>query len=282
MKQLILFGFIFLSISQGLYSQNNYVQYYQYINKVKQGVDKEQTDSLVYYLKQAFDLVDYVHVEYLQLGKRLAKKNKDQEFQSYCEDELKKSKENINAYLKAKLDSIAKEDQRVRGRKYYNARQYYGKCLHDTTFEYKEKKRIKAKQLMEEWWRVDSSNIELLKAIISGNGFPSEKMVGEETHSKACIIILHYDKDTANHIMGEVLHKAFREGAIKPRMYAWIIDRHLLYMGKQQVYYIIPTPWKKMSDEERKQYNSNRLSIGLKPLEEMKIVVKKNSVKVSY
>lgn len=282
MKQKLIIGLFFLLFSTTLYSQNDYIQYYQLINKVKQYEENNQNDSLVVFLKQAFDLVDYVHVDNLKLGKRIAKKQKDTKLLTYCENGLSKSKENVNLNLKVKLDSIGKEDQRVRSRKYYKAKEYYKKCLYDTTFNYSEKKRLKSKLLMEEWWRVDSSSVEYVKNVISKYGFPSEKIVGKETNSMISIILLHYDKDTANHIMGESLAIALKEGGIEPRMYAWIIDRHLMNVGKEQKYYTIPTPWKKMTKEKRVEYNNNRFSIGLKSLDEIKIKVRKNSVVVSY
>ncbi len=282
MKQKLIIGLFFLLFSTTLYSQNDYIQYYQLLNKVKQYEENKRNDSLVIFLKQAYDLVDYVHVDNLKLGKRIAKKQKDTNLLTYCENGLSKSKENVNLNLKVKLDSIGKEDQRVRGRKYYKAKEYYKKCLYDTTFNYNEKKRLKSKLLMEEWWRVDSCNVEYIKDIISKYGYPSEKIVGTETNSMVGTILLHYDKDTANHIMGADLNIALKEGEIRPRMYAWIIDRHLMNVGKKQKYYAIPTPWAKMTKEKREEFNRNRFLIGLKSLENMKITVRKNSVKVTY
>jgi hypothetical protein len=57
--------------------------------KVNQKIDKKQYDSLHVFLKQAFNLVDYVHIENLKLGKRIARKNKDLELLSFCNKGLK-------------------------------------------------------------------------------------------------------------------------------------------------------------------------------------------------
>ena len=70
---------------------------------------------------------------------------------------------------------------------------------------------------MQEWWSTDSTNVELLKKFILENGFPGEKMVGETTRGVS-IILLHYDKDTANHIMGEILKEALYDGDLSPLM----------------------------------------------------------------
>jgi len=282
MKFKVFIGLLILIFSSRVYSQNDYISYYQLIMKVNQKIDKKQYDSLHVFLKQAFNLVDYVHIENLKLGKRIARKNKDLELLSFCNKGLKKSKNNINPILKAKLDSVGNEDQRIRGNKYYKAKKYYQKSLFDTTFKYDEKKRLEAKKLMEEWWRVDSSNVEFVKNIISNYGFPSEKLVGEDTYEKVTIILVHYDKDTANHILGKSLEIALKEGKIKPSKYAWIIDRHLMNAGKKQIYNWIPTPWIKLTNEQRTECNKNRFYIGLKPIEDVKIIVRKNSVTVKY
>ncbi len=276
---ILLSGLLFSGV---VLSQNDYIRYYQLINKVQQNQEKKLNDSLTFYLKQAFELVDYIHIKNLELGKRIARNQKDLELLNFCKDEIRKSKENINLNLKAQLDSVGKEDQRVRSKKYYNAQNYYRKCLFDSTFNYKEKKRSRSKQLMEEWWRVDSSNVEFIKNVISKFGYPSEKLVSEETNDKVSIILLHYDKDVSNLIMGERLEIALKEGKIKPRMYAWIIDRHLLNGGKKQKYQSIPTPWVNTTESQRMEYNKNRFLIGLKPLDEIKIIIGKNSVKVKY
>ncbi|MEM9986057.1 MAG: hypothetical protein AAF804_13275, partial [Bacteroidota bacterium] len=57
-------------------------------------------------------------------------------------------------------------------------------------------------------------------------------------------------------------------------------DRHLLNAGKSQLFYSIPINWTGMTEEERMEYNRNRLSIGLNPLEEMHIVTRRNGTVV--
>ena len=282
MKFKVFIVLLILIFSAKVNAQNDYIQYYQLVTKVNQHAEKKKYDSLNVYLKQAFNLVDYVHIENLKLGKRIAKKNKDSELLAFCKEKLKKSNVDINQPLKEKLDSICNEDQRIRGNKYYNAKIYYQKCLFDSSFIITEKKRLESKKLMEEWWRVDSSNIEFVKNFNSKYGFPSEKLVEYETNRKISIVLAHYDKDTSNHILGKGLEIALMEGKIKPNDYAWIIDRHLMNAGKKQNFYTIPTPWIKMTNEQKIEYNKKRESIGLKSLEDQKVIVRKNSVTVKY
>ncbi|WP_107038113.1 DUF6624 domain-containing protein [Brumimicrobium mesophilum] len=266
----LIISFLFLGTLQ---SQRNYIEYYQLIEKVK---FNKKGDSAIFDLKKAFASVDYIHIENLKLGKKIARKNNDKELLRYCKAELAKSKDNLNQDLKSKLDSIGEEDQRVRGRKYSKAKNYCYRHLTDSTFEYSGKELLKSQQLMREWWSVDSSNVEYIKYIISKYGYPSEQLVGRKTNRSVGIILLHYDKDTANHIMGEDLKRALVAGKIDPKTYAWIIDRHLMYAGKPQKFYSIPNPWNKMSEEKKMEYNKNRHAIGLKSLDEIKIIVRGN------
>ncbi|MCL2290809.1 MAG: hypothetical protein FWC34_08955 [Bacteroidetes bacterium] len=100
---------------------------------------------------------------------------------------------------------------------------------------------------------------------------------------KAYIIILHYDKDTSNHIMGERLKKALLEGNITPRDYAHIIDRHLDNAGNPQLYHSIPFfMLKPLTEEEREIVNYNRESIGLKKLNEIVVIKRGKNLIVKH
>ena len=88
---ILLSGLLFSGV---VLSQNDYIRYYQLINKVQQNQEKKLNDSLTFYLKQAFELVDYIHIKNLELGKRIARNQKDLELLIFCKDEIRKSKEN--------------------------------------------------------------------------------------------------------------------------------------------------------------------------------------------
>ena len=269
-------------ISTITYSQNNYIEYYNLINKAKEYNKNDKIDSSLIVIKEAFKLVDYIHIDNLKFAKKISKKNKDKDFYEYCQTKLNNQKKLINISLKEKIDSLGKKDQNIRDRKHLKARDYYYKCKYDTTFDCNNEKFTKSEKILKEWWLTDSLNIVELKKIIKIYGYPGEKLVGKESNLSANIILLHYDKDTANHIMGDILNNALINGNIQPRMYARIIDRHLMSAGKPQKYYAIPTPWVEMSEMERKDYNKNRYAIGMKGLQKMIIKKRKNSVSVTY
>ena len=276
------FLILLLLISTIIYSQNNYIEYYNLINKAKQLDKNKKVDSSLIVIKEAFKLVDYIHVDNLDFAKKISKKNKDKKFLDFCRKKLNDEKKLINKTLKGKVDSLGKQDQNIRDRKHTKARDYYYKCKNDSTFDCNNKKFKKSEKILKEWWLTDSLNVIELQKMIKAYGYPSEKLVGKESSLSANIILLHYDKDTANHIMGDVLYNALINGDIQPRMYAWIIDRHLMNAGKAQKYYSIPLPWIEMTVKEREKYNENRYAIGMKGLKKMIIKKRKNSVMVTY
>jgi hypothetical protein len=233
-------------------------------------------------IKEAFKLVDYIHIDNLKFAKKISKKNKDKNFYKLCQTKLDKEKRMINLTLKEKIDSLGKKDQNIRDYKHTKASDYYYKCKNDTTLDCNNEKLKKSERILKEWWLTDSLNVAELKKIIKTYGYPGEKLVGKRSNLSANVILLHYDKDTANHIMGDILYNALINGDIQPEMYAWIIDRHLINTGKPQKYYSFPTPCIEMTTKERKDYNKNRYTIGMKGLKKMIIKERKNSVITTY
>lgn len=287
MKQIkiaITISIIFLlNIKITAQNSNNYIEYYNLINDAEIFYAQKLYDSCFLSYQKAFAKVDYIHNANLRNAADVCKKLGQKEQSKIYLEMIKSHERSINLSHKNYLDSLQMEDQRIRSAKFIKARNYYIRSMRDSTFVPKEKTLAKSKTLMLEWWATDSSNVELLKKFISENGFPGEKMVGSETTSSVSVILLHYDRDTSNHIMGEIIKKALYDGDLSPRMYAWIIDRHLRSAGKPQLYYTIPlsTP-NQLSKEKREIINTKRESIGLKRLDEVKIIYRKNSVSVRY
>jgi tetratricopeptide (TPR) repeat protein len=286
MKQtkLIIAISVFLQLNLSLRAQNtnNYVEYYNLINEAEALYAQNLHDSCLSVYQKAFSKVDYVHNENLVNASKVCKKlGQKKQAKTYLE-RVKLQESSINQSHKKYLDSLQKRDQKIRTPKFVKARNYYYGSFFDCKFVPTEKKYAKAEILMKEWWTTDSMNIESVKKFITEYGFPGEKMVGAMTNDNVSIIILHYDKDTSNHVMGETLQTALHEGNITPRMYAWIIDRHLHHAGKVQIYHTLPFFIPNLSEEEREIINSNRESIGLKKLDRMIITTRKNSITVKY
>jgi hypothetical protein len=243
---------------------------------------ENKIDSASIAYQQAFSKVDYVHNNHLKKAAKVEKKNGNTEKAKEYLDLIEKHKKSINNELKRQIDSLGKEDQRVRTNHYAKARDYYYKCISDSSFHYDQKKLSGCKTIMTDWWKTDSLNIIALNDFIKVNGFPGERLVGYEAYDLAAIIILHFDKDTSNYIMGNILKNALMSGDILPRDYAWIIDRHLNFAGKKQLYYTLTFELEKLTKEEKDEYNKNRASIGLGRLQNLIIIKKRHSIKIKF
>lgn len=262
-------------------SQSNYINYHLLCYQAKVFISEQKYDSANVVFKEAFELVDFIHESNLKTAQRSAQKSKDLEFDTFCQEKLNNINDNINETFKHKIDSIQTLDQKVRTRKHIKARNYLTRCLRDTSYQPKPKKYQRSQEIFEVWRNTDSTNIECFKKLIHQYGYPSEQKVGARSNHLATIVLLHYDKDTANHVMGEILHEALLAGEIPPKDYAWIIDRHLLNAGQKQRYFTIPTILRPLTEEEKRYFNQNRKEIGMDPVENVKIKVKRNAVLIS-
>lgn len=222
-------------------------------------------------MPQAFNLVNYIHLNNLKTANKIAKKVKDKSFDKFTSDKIKNynTQSNFNNNYQKIIDSIAVEDQKVRGDKYDRARQVYYEYKSDSLSNKTTDEFIQAQKLMNEWFHVDSMNIKRLLTLITTYGYPSEKLVGVEGYRKAFIVLLHFDTDQDNSILKPIIDKALFNGDIAPDDYAWIIDRRLTWCQvKDPYYYHMPFGLDKLSEEEIKNINERRRKIGLRKLYE--------------
>lgn len=279
-RSIIIFQFFFLSIT--LIAQNDYISYYHLCRKAEKLGQAGKIDSASLTFQQAFCNVNYVHDEFLKKAAKIEKKNGNTGKAKEYLELIEMHKNAINVELKREIDSLGKEDQRIRTNKYLKAKYYYYKCLYDSTFKCNQSKFAAARTLMMDWHTTDSLNIEFVKEFIEKNGFPSERLVGNSAYVSAYIMILHYDKDTSNHIMIDALNSALMNGDILPRDYAWIIDRHLDFARKKQRYYTLAFELETLTQVEWDHYNENRASIGLGKLQDLKVVKRGHSISIKY
>ena len=166
----------------------------------------------------------------------------------------------LDTVYQNKLDSLLKEDQRVRGRKFTKASRQRRKLIDKKhTNRY-----IRANALMKEWYAVDSSNIYHLLELITERGYPSRKIVGGQGYVSGVTIILHFDRDTGNKLLRPILDEALQDDLIDPRDYATIIDRHFYVHGDQQQYFEYQfCDFLDLSESEKEKVLENRHKIGL-------------------
>lgn len=279
---------ICLIISLFSFGQNDYIDYHLKTYQARKLAYEQKLDSALILYKQAFNLVNYIHLNNLKTANKIAKKVKDKSFDKFTSDKIKNynTQSNFNNNYQKIIDSIAVEDQKVRGDKYDRARQVYYEYKSDSLSNKTTDDFIQAQKLMNEWFHVDSMNIKRLLTLITTYGYPSEKLVGVEGYRKAFIVLLHFDTDQDNSILKPIIDKALFNGDIAPDDYAWIIDRRLTWcQGKDPYYYHMPFGLDKLSEEAINNINKERRKIGLRKLYEGVEIIKDDmsvSVKELY
>ena len=80
---------------------------------------------------------------------------------------------------------------------------------------------------------LDAKNIVEVEKIISKYGYPGKTLVGEPTNQVAFLVIQHSNK-IPKYL--PIVKLAAEKGEIPFRLYAMMLDRHLMYKGEEQIY----------------------------------------------
>ncbi|SEL96566.1 Uncharacterized membrane protein YphA, DoxX/SURF4 family [Aquimarina amphilecti] len=144
-------------------------------------------------------------------------------------DKVEPSKPLINEQLKSQLDSVAKLDQKFR------------KLMQAQTIEERDSiaKLVGAteKEATTDLWlqqsAIDSSNTVFIEQVFKKYGYPGKSLVGEPANKTAWFVIQHSNK--INEYL-PLIKKAGEDDEIPFRLVAMMEDRHLMSIGKEQVY----------------------------------------------
>jgi hypothetical protein len=259
--------FLLLSCSVQLKSQNINEFYFE-ANTARKLARDGKTDSAITTYENAFKKVDYVHITYLQRVLELAKLNKDDARINKYTQQIKKQAEGTSPQLKAIVDSLIKVDQKMRtgvSSLISNSR-YAAKCDYQQNGKKKSKRYKKSKIVLEKWVKTDSLNTHYLLTLFKKHGFIGEELLGSWGLVNVSSILLHFDTDTDNAILGPILEKARKEGKIEPQEFACILDRHLGGEYTIQKYWFWPYIGKgklQFSEAELSQIIKSRESIGI-------------------
>lgn len=238
-KQLIGVILLLLTLSIEIKTQNINEFYFE-VNTARKLAHDGKTDSAITTYENAFKKVDYVPTKYLLKLIELAKLNKDKDRVILHKRKIRTQLKGINRELIKILDSLVLEDQKVRKDKIFKSPSYSIKCNQDPNCSKNSKRYIRSKLLLDNWSRVDSSNVQLLLNLFKQHGFIGEELVGLRSYHDVHILLIHFDKDSTNSMLSPVLEKALKEGKISPIHYAQIIDRHLFNFNGTQKYWTWP------------------------------------------
>ena len=222
------------------------------------------SEALAQY-EAASEKVDFVSTSYLQKFLKAAKKDKNETLQKKYEFQIERQKECPveYAHIGARLDSLVKEDQRVRT-KNFKLNKYYRKHI-DNKAVHNSPKFLRAKEASLDWERTDSLNVQILLSMFEEHGFLGESKIGSERSSDLFLLLLHFDKDSSNVVLKPILDKALKDSQINPGYYAIILDRHLFACNLPQKFYRWPMLRSdpKLSEEEKNEVLKSREDIGL-------------------
>lgn len=135
-----------------------------------------------------------------------------------------------------------------------------------------------SKEMKDNEERVKSAfdlNYEAAKKIVAEYGFPSHSLVGEESSHNFWEMVQHFDHDVDFQMrVLRLMERALKVNDASPIDFAYLSDRVLLNMGRQQ-YYGTQLRYDKTQQtyipikvDNKIAVNKKRLSVGLPPLDE--------------
>ena len=263
-KQIVVI-FLLIIFALNIKAQNINGFYFE-INTGRDFVQDGKIDSAITTYENAFKRVNYVQIIYLKRILNLAKLNEDEERIKKYSQQIEKQSVGTNLQLKAIIDSLIVVDQKVRTGKSAQKARYASKCDYYQNCNKESKRYKKSKIAFDNWRKTDSLNTHYLLTLFKKHGYFGEELVGTSRATKVFTMLLHYDADTNNTILGPVLEKARREGKIGLMRFAMIQDRHLGGEYTIQKYWFWPYLGKKklqFSEADIPQIMKLRESVGI-------------------
>lgn len=275
---------------------SSYIIYFNHCNEGDKQIYLKHYDSALVAYQQAFETVDYVHLQYLiaatecairlnnidagnnlmrkclingaistDFSKKLLKQF-NKKFQSQILDSAnhyhKIQVARINQKYQIIVDSLYFVDQYIiRGSKWIKG-DYY----------------IEETSLPENRHELDSLIFQDLLALIDKYGFPSEKLIGRKSYHKAAIILHHNVRLPKNSQYLELCKFAVFEGKYLPDDYAWMYDQGLMFRKKDPFFYWGVTGIDHLSEDKLKAIDMERAKFGIKPFASTLIIKKKKSI----
>ena len=136
----------------------------------------------------------------------------------------------INITLKSELDSIYIKDQSLRELISSGLLQTKADSIAES---YKIPKSELINYIVKTIPILDSLNLLRIDQIIKQYGYPGKSLVGPETNEAAFYVIQH-SKNIDKYL--PIIKKATSKNELSFRLYAMMLDRSLMYNGKEQIY----------------------------------------------
>ncbi|MFM2269246.1 MAG: hypothetical protein RL757_2687 [Bacteroidota bacterium] len=136
----------------------------------------------------------------------------------------------LNLELKKELDSLYVLDQKYRILLFSDSMKTKQDSIADS---YHVSKQELNDFLINKLQKTDSSNLFRVKELINKFGYPGTSLVGTPTN-EATFYILQHSQDIDKYL--RIIKKAAQKKELPFKFYAMMLDRSLMYKGKEQVY----------------------------------------------
>jgi len=268
----------------------NYLDYYTLSNEADKEAYFGNNKLALNKLEQAFETVEYVHVEKLEKASKLAIKNKDFKkaylyakravingSTSHFWKSRKLKKIRKTEYYRILNDSVQIWEQKhlksinLPYKKIIDSLHYVDQKIIRKNLTVKGNYQINNKELPENLFDLDSSIFQTLLRAIEKYGFPSESNIGEEGYENVYIIFHHNVRLPENKSYVQMLEEALIKGKYRPQDFAFMHDQSRMNLGEFPIfYYGLPIP-DTYTEEMKIEIDKSRKSFGIKPLSSTKI-----------
>jgi len=260
---LVLITFVFAISSFG---QETHLSYYQDIAKAKDVSQNNHVDSAIIMYELAFEKIEYVHSTFIHEILELCKKSNDRVRIKKYKAFIKDKKKCKNSDFLDKVDSILVYDQKIRKNPFQKNIRFYNQCVQDSLCDKTSNEFATAEAYYLKALAVARSNEKAILKLINDEGeYKGEAILGSKKEYNLFVMLLHFDNDTNNRVLGPIIEKALSKGFITPLSYSLLLDRHLYHTTGTQKYWAWPLlSWDpQLNQEEIDKANDFRKKIGL-------------------
>lgn len=249
--------------------QISYPEYYRAFNEINEDLNSNKIDLAISKFESLQNRVKHIPSRHLfKIARKCAEHNLCELSAKY----LKKSFLNGYEYTKEtnpnkaiiNCSEAVNETLKFESEFHNFHFNYEYKSLIDSMFQIDQKLRMGSD--LTKMKLIDSLNMISLLHQVEKFGFPSEKLIGHKSASRAFILFLHMDRDKNNKVFKPILDNAYNKGYLDPISYAWIVDRRRAW-GDEELepyYYHMPSKnYDSFNTEQINEINRRRDSIGM-------------------
>lgn len=280
----------FVLISPTLNAQDQYIDYYNLVNKANEHWHHKDPKLALAAYQEGFRKVDYVHsFNYAKAARLTASLKKYQLTETYIVEAIKRGFPSDFIYQKAfnkfrktaVFKSLEKQIHQYQQEHESTINLVYKHKIDSLHFidqhQLRGNLKVKGFDLDTTLAYSDDSNFNYLLELIDQYGFPSEQTIGYKGYRKAWVIIHHNARLPKNHVYHSMLLEALKKGAYQPENYCWVIDQGQELKGAPLIYFHwdVAKDVEDLTKAEKLEIDARREKVGMPSINRIKVVKKK-------